>query len=75
MNELLQHVIVTVVATGACAFVARRLVGVVGAKGPRCDSCPSSKPAPAATTVIPLSALRMPSQTRRVRQMRHRGRL
>jgi hypothetical protein len=62
MPDLLQHVIVTLVAAGAGVVVGCRFIGAfgVGGKAPRCDSCPSAKKEPAATTVIPLSSLRAP---------------
>ena len=65
MSELLQNVIVTIVATGAGAVVVRRLVGTFGSakQAPHCDSCPSAKQQPPVTTPIPLSSLRTRKDT------------
>lgn len=45
MPELLQHVIVTIVALGAAGVIVRRVFGVVQPAGgnPQCASCPSAR--------------------------------
>ena len=43
--ELLQHIVVTIVALGAGAVIVRRVTGVVRtpAATPKCSSCPSAR--------------------------------
>ena len=45
MPELLQHIIVTIVAFGAAGVVVRRVFSVVQPVGgnPKCASCPSAE--------------------------------
>ena len=42
--ELLQHIVVTIVAIGAAAVIVRRVAGVVRTPGgqSKCSSCPSA---------------------------------
>ena len=67
MPELLQHIIVTLVAFGAAAVIVRRVAGVV--RAPRrsstpCAKCPSASQhqvtdtATASSTVKPLTLVR-----------------
>lgn len=47
MGEMLQHVIVTLVAAGAVAVIVRRVAGTFGPSqpgaSPQCAGCPSAK--------------------------------
>jgi hypothetical protein len=59
MPELLQHIVVTIVALGAVVVVCRRVFSVVQPLGsnPKCASCPSAQqPAPA----VPAEAKPLP---------------
>jgi hypothetical protein len=66
MPEILEHVIVTMVAAGAAAVIVRRVAGIVrprrGAGATPCDNCPSaSEHRPddaAAPTAKPLTLVR-----------------
>ena len=42
--ELLQHIVVTILALGATTVIVRRVAGVVRTSDaqPKCDSCPSA---------------------------------
>ena len=59
--ELLQHILVTIVAIGAVTVIVRRVAGVVRTPGcePKCSSCPSAaqtKPQP--SQAVPLTVIR-----------------
>ena len=60
--EMLQHVVVTIVALGAAGVVIRRVTGVVRPPtgDSKCSSCPSAKEQPAAQREFPLSLVRAP---------------
>ena len=48
MGEMLQHVLVTMVAFGAVAVIVRRVAGTFGrprGAAPTCANCPSAKAA------------------------------
>lgn len=45
MGEMLQHVLVTIVAAGAVAVIVRRVAGTFGPSNtaPKCANCPSAE--------------------------------
>lgn len=58
--ELLQHIVVTIVAIGAAAVIVRRVAGVVRAPGgqSKCSSCPSAGVQGPARQESPLKLIR-----------------
>ena len=59
--ELLQDILVTIVAIGATTVIVRRVAGVVRTPGcaPKCSSCPSAaRPTPQPPQAVPLTVIR-----------------
>ena len=58
--ELLQDILVTIVAIGATTVIVRRVAGVVRTPGcaPKCSSCPSAARTPQPPQTVPLTVIR-----------------
>jgi hypothetical protein len=58
--ELIQHIVVTIVALGAATVIVRRVTGVVRtpAGQPKCSSCPSAGSSARRPQVSPLTLVR-----------------
>lgn len=58
--ELIQHIVVTLVAIGAATVIVRRVAGVVRTSGPqaKCSSCPSAAAHSRSQQESPLTLLR-----------------
>jgi hypothetical protein len=72
MTDVLQFAVVTVIAAGAIALVARRLFGLGAAKPTKCatcgtegGSCPPAEPGTPPTPFVPLLRGRPPSAPER----------
>jgi hypothetical protein len=57
MGEMLQHVLVTIVAAGAVAVIVRRVAGTFGpsTSSPKCANCPSAEAHGMTTAQAPAS--------------------
>lgn len=57
--DLLQHIVVTIVAIGAAAVIVRRVTGLVRKDAPpKCDACPSAASHKPPATTAPLTLIR-----------------